>query len=170
MNHTPEDGQPDQSFWGINPKDKIWFITITGAAGAAWSIAIAVTAVINRTAEKTISAVIDPANTDRVSAAISYTNEETITGLLTGIATGTAGAFAAAGFGTWLILNIKDAVMSIADAIRKRTAQNVEAIKEETRNQTIQTFITQAETHSNPDAKEIVMEIADKIEKKDHSG
>ena len=167
MNHTLEDGQPDQSFWGINPKDKIWFITITGTAGAAWSIAIAVTAVANRTAEKTISATIDPANQERI---ISYTNEETITGLLTGIATGTAGAFAAAGFGTWLILNVKDAIMSIADAIRKRTAKRTEDIVRQGEEQGIRKLIAQAEAKGDQEFRDKAKEYADEIHLNGQSG
>ena len=163
MNHTLEDGQHNQSFWGINPKDKIWFITITGAAGAAWSIAIAVTAVANRTAEKTISAVIDPANPEGMAAAISYLNEEAVTGLLTGTATGTAGAFAAAGFGTWLILNIKDAVMSIADAIRKRTAKRTEDIVRQGEEQGIRKLIAQAEAKGDQEFRDKAKEYADEI-------
>ena len=170
MNHTLEDGQPDQSFWGINPKDKIWFITITGTAGAAWSVAIAVTAVANRTAEKTISATIDPANQERMTAAISYANEETVTGLLTGIATGTAGAFAAAGFGTWLILNIKDAVMSIADAIRKRTAKRTEDIVRQGEEQGIRKLIAQAEAKGDQEFRDKAKEYADEINLNGQSG
>lgn len=133
MNHTPlDDSQPDQSFWGINPKDKIWFIILTGTAGAAWSAAIAITAVMNR-----------------MHPAPNPTQDETISALLTGIATGTAGAFAAAGFGAWLILNVKDAIMSIADAIRKHTAKRTEAIRQQGiqqgQEQGIQNLIAQAE-------------------------
>lgn len=154
MNHTPlDDSQPDQSFWGINPNDKIWFITLTGTAGAAWSAAIAITAVMNR-----------------MNAPPNPTPDETISALLAGIATGTAGAFAAAGFGAWLILNVKDAIMSIADAIRKRTAERTQAVLQQGIEQGIQKLIAQAEATGDQEFRDKARKYAEEINRNGQPG
>ena len=135
MRQVPNERKPQQTIWGINPKDRIWFTTITGIAGAAWSAIIVRGNIINREPKETLEAT------------------------LTEIALGTAGAFASSGSGTWLILNVKDAVMSIAEAIRERTAKRREAI----RNQTIQELIARAEAKGDQEFRDKAQKYAEEI-------
>ena len=135
MRQEQNERKPQQTIWGINPKDRIWFTTITGIAGAAWSAIIVRGNIINREPKETLEAT------------------------LTEIALGTAGAFASSGSGTWLILNVKDAVMSIAEAIRERTAKRREAI----RNQTIQELIARAEAKGDQEFRDKAQKYAEEI-------
>ena len=135
MRQAQNEGKMQQTIWGINPKDRIWFTTITGIAGGAWS------------------AIIIRGNT------INREPKETLEATLTEIALGTAGAFASSGSGTWLILNVKDAVMSIAEAIRERTAKRREAI----RNQTIQELIARAEAKGDQEFRDKAQKYAEEI-------
>ena len=139
MRQAQNERKPQQTIWGINPKDRIWFTTITGIAGAAWSAIIVRGNIINREPKETLEAT------------------------LTEIALGTAGAFASSGSGTWLILNVTDAVMSIADAIRERTAKRREAIEEATRNQTIQELMSRAEADNNPELREQIRKYGEEM-------
>ena len=162
MSEKRTERKPHQSIWGINPKDRIWFTTLTGIAGASLTAIIIKGNIANREPKETI--------------------EETITD----IALGTAAAFAASGSGTWLILNIKDAVMSIADAIRQNTAKRREAIhntgKEEGRKEgreegreegqelTIRKLMAWAEATGNPELPEQIRKFTDEIDRDSRTG
>ena len=154
MSEKRTERKPHQSIWGINPKDRIWFTTLTGIAGASLTAIIINGNIANREPKETL--------------------EETITD----IALGTAAAFAASGSGTWLILNIKDAVMSIADAIRQNTAKRREAIhntgKEEGRKEgqelTIRKLMAWAEATGNPELPEQIRKFTDEIDRDSRTG
>ena len=105
----PQKERPSQSIWGINPRDRNWFTTLTATAGTIYA-AIAVNDIIRQRQP-----------TD-------------ITGDLMGdIATTIAGSYLAAGFVSWAILNAKDTIMSFADSIREKTARKIESHREEGR-------------------------------------
>ena len=143
MRQKQNERKPQQTIWGINPKDRIWFTTLTGIAGTAWSAIIIRGNIINREPKETLEAT------------------------LTEIALGIAGAYAASGSGTWMILNVKDAVMSIGEAIRERTAKRREAIEEATRNQTrkqtIEELIARAEADNNPELREQIRKYGEEM-------
>ena len=146
MRQEQNERKPQQTIWGINPKDRIWFTTITGIAGAAWSAIIVRGNIINREPKETLEAT------------------------LTEIALGTAGAFASSGSGTWLILNVKDAVMSIAEAIRERTAKRTEDIFRQGQEQGIRKLIAQADAKGDQEFRDKAKEYADEINLNGQSG
>ena len=110
-NPNPDPNRRDdderETFWGINRKDRRWFQVMTLVGGTTGSVVLTVLQLKYRTPEDA---------PDILSLNI-----------LLGIGT----SFAAAGFISWDILQIKEVIMAIADWIRERTARNREKFRAE---------------------------------------
>ena len=94
------DDDERETFWGINRKDRRWFQVMTLVGGTTGSVVLTVLQLKYRTPEDTPDI------------------------LALNILLGIGASFAAAGFTSWDILQIKEVIMAIADWIRECTARN----------------------------------------------
>ena len=101
------DDDERETFWGINRKDRRWFQVMTLVGGTTGSVVLTVLQLKYRT------------------------HEDTPDILALNILLGIGASFAAAGFTSWDILQIKEVIMAIADWIRERTARNREKFRAE---------------------------------------
>ena len=101
------DDDERETFWGINRKDRRWFQVMTLVGGTTGSVVLTVLQLKYRTPEDTPDI------------------------LALNILLGIGASFAAAGFTSWDILQIKEVIMAIADWIRERTARNREKFRAE---------------------------------------
>ena len=101
------DDDERETFWGINRKDRRWFQVMTLVGGTTGSVVLTVLQLKYRT------------------------DEDTPDILALNILLGIGASFAAAGFTSWDILQIKEVIMAIADWIRERTARNREKFRAE---------------------------------------
>ena len=101
------DDDERETFWGINRKDRRWFQVMTLVGGTTGSVVLTVLQLKYRTLEDTPDI------------------------LALNILLGIGASFAAAGFTSWDILQIKEVIMAIADWIRERTARNREKFRAE---------------------------------------
>ena len=101
------DDDERETFWGINRKDRRWFQVMTLVGGTTGSVVLTVLQLKYRT------------------------DEDTPDILALNILLGIGASFAAAGFISWDILQIKEVIMAIADWIRERTARNREKFRAE---------------------------------------
>ena len=106
-NSNRRDDDERETFWGINRKDRRWFQVMTLVGGTTGSVVLTVLQLKYRT------------------------HEDTPDILALNILLGIGASFAAAGFTSWDILQIKEVIMAIADWIRERTARNREKFRAE---------------------------------------
>ena len=106
-NPNRRDDDERETFWGINRKDRRWFQVMTLVGGTTGSVVLTVLQLKYRTPEDTPDI------------------------LALNVLLGIGASFAAAGFISWDILQIKEVIMAIADWIRERTARNREQFRAE---------------------------------------
>ena len=106
-NPNSRDDDERETFWGISRKDRRWFQVMTLVGGTTGSVVLTVLQLKYRT------------------------DEDTPDILALNILLGIGTSFAAAGFTSWDILQIKEVIMAIADWIRERTARNREKFRAE---------------------------------------
>lgn len=141
---TSDEPEPDQGFqtiWGIKPKDRVWFSLITIIAGTGVAVAVII-----------------------IGPMLSEYEQKELIKTFAGITS----AYTSAGFAALVIINVKEAILSIAEHIRNNTKKNrmitMEKGRRQGREQTIKSLLAKAEASGNQELIEILKKEAEQTE------